>query len=223
MLSNDRAQKRAGGAPRHVCGGKAIKNKEKKLARIEAAARYLFAEHGFEATTTRAIAARAHIAVGTLFLYFPEKRDLLVHMFASAVAAARENALATLPTEAPLGTQLMHLFGALFDGYERDLRMARVFVKELLFLDGERRTELLAITLGFYDQLTGQVEAAKQRGEVAPAVSAVHVANVCFSLYVTSLIGWLGGIFPDRALMEHQLRASIDLVLAGASGRRNAR
>lgn len=42
------------------------------------AAASLFAEKGFHATTTQEIAKRAGVAEGTIFRYFPSKRDLLM-------------------------------------------------------------------------------------------------------------------------------------------------
>lgn len=41
------------------------------------AALELFAEKGFAATRAEEVAARAHVAKGTLYLYFPSKEDLL--------------------------------------------------------------------------------------------------------------------------------------------------
>jgi AcrR family transcriptional regulator len=45
--------------------------------RILEVAQKLFAERGFEATTTRDIARAAHIATGTLFNYFPTKEAIV--------------------------------------------------------------------------------------------------------------------------------------------------
>ena len=53
------------------------RNRRDKLQRITAAARALFVEKGFDETTTREIARRADVALGTLFLYATDKRDLL--------------------------------------------------------------------------------------------------------------------------------------------------
>ena len=53
------------------------RNKLDKLQRIKHAARTLFIEKGFDETTTREIARRAGVALGTLFLYATDKRDLL--------------------------------------------------------------------------------------------------------------------------------------------------
>lgn len=58
-------------------------NKEKAKAdrkkQIMEAAISIFSEKGFERATTKAIAAKAGVAEGTIFIYFPTKRDLLVN------------------------------------------------------------------------------------------------------------------------------------------------
>ncbi len=66
-------------------------NAETKAAtrqRILEAAERLFAEQGFEATTTRDIASAAGIASGTLFNYFPTKEAIVGCLAATAFEAA---------------------------------------------------------------------------------------------------------------------------------------
>src|SRR5215472_18786691 len=53
------------------------RNKLDKLKRIKAAARELFLEQGYDSATTREIARRADVGLGTLFSYASDKRDLL--------------------------------------------------------------------------------------------------------------------------------------------------
>ena len=53
------------------------RNKLDKLRRIKAAARELFLEQGYDNATTREIARRAEVGLGTLFSYASDKRDLL--------------------------------------------------------------------------------------------------------------------------------------------------
>jgi AcrR family transcriptional regulator len=57
------------------------------------AARRLFAENGFEATTTRDIARAAKIASGTLFNYFTTKEAILACMVEKALGNALEDAV----------------------------------------------------------------------------------------------------------------------------------
>jgi AcrR family transcriptional regulator len=51
-----------------------------KRARIEAAARAVFADFGYEGASIEEITSRASTAVGAFYLYFPSKRQLLVHL-----------------------------------------------------------------------------------------------------------------------------------------------
>lgn len=135
-------------------------NKQDKRERLTRAAHELFSEQGYEATTIRQIAERAGIGVGTIFLYARDKPGLLFLLFSDAVLAVEREAFATLPTAddtAPAGSttpkqsrprrargdegdlllhQLVHVFSAFYRHYTTNRHLARLFVKELLFLDG---------------------------------------------------------------------------------------
>jgi TetR/AcrR family transcriptional regulator, mexJK operon transcriptional repressor len=56
---------------------------EKKRAQIRAAAKQLFLQHGFQATSTDAIAATASISKETLYRYYAKKEDLFVDVLRS--------------------------------------------------------------------------------------------------------------------------------------------
>lgn len=56
---------------------------EKKQAQIRAAAKQLFLQHGFQATSTDAIAAEASISKETLYRYYAKKEDLFVDVLRS--------------------------------------------------------------------------------------------------------------------------------------------
>src|SRR6516164_7696469 len=73
--------------------GQRERNKLDKLRRIKEAARELFVAKGFDDTTTREIAVRAGVGIGTIFVYAENKRDLLfliVNEELEAVAADAE-------------------------------------------------------------------------------------------------------------------------------------
>jgi len=65
--------------------------KQRTRARILEAGRKLFADKGFGKTTTRDVAARARIAAGTLFNYFPTKEALAMTLFAEDLDGARDD------------------------------------------------------------------------------------------------------------------------------------
>ena len=60
--------------------------KEETRGRILDKAAELFLSQGFEATTTRDIAAEAGLAAGTLFNYFPSKETLAMSMVGEALS-----------------------------------------------------------------------------------------------------------------------------------------
>ncbi len=191
------------------------RGKREKLARIEKAGRALFARRGFEATTTRAIAERADIGIGTLFLYFPKKEDLLVHLFQRDIGGVTAELFATLPADAPLLEQLLHLFDGLLAYYERDPALSRVFIKELLFLDAPRRERVTDFTVEFLGRVAALVADARRRRALAGGAEPHALASAAFGLYCFTLISWLGGILPDRATARARLRESLGLLLAG--------
>jgi len=65
--------------------------KEKTRQRILKAAFDLFVGRGFYETTTRDIAAKARIATGTLFNYFPTKEALAMEIIAEALESGRDD------------------------------------------------------------------------------------------------------------------------------------
>ncbi len=54
--------------------------RDERVADIMLAARTVFCEKGYEAASTAEIAARAGVVEGTLYRYFPSKRDLLIRV-----------------------------------------------------------------------------------------------------------------------------------------------
>lgn len=196
-------------------GGLRERSRNDKRRRILAAGRALFSGHGFDATTTRAIAERAGIGTGTLFLYFPEKRDLLLQLFKDEIEPVHRAAVAALDPAMPLLEALVRVFRSLFDAYARDLRLSRVFLSELAFLDPARRGDLMRFTQEFLDALAGLVERARSHGEVRRGVDPRRAASALFRIYYAVLIQWAGGGLPSPDAAERELRDSLALLLDG--------
>jgi AcrR family transcriptional regulator len=86
-----------------------------RRAQILAAARRLFAERGFHATTTRDLAEAADINDGLLYRYFANKQEILTALADEAVAVF-ESAPA-LPVDAPLPLPLETLLTLAGSGF----------------------------------------------------------------------------------------------------------
>ena len=190
------------------------RRKEETLRRIEEAAWALFTTRGYETTSTRQIADQADIAAGTLFHYFPEKRSLLIHLMQREIDDAAQRAFDGMAAST-LEQQLVHVFEALTDCYARERRLGRVFIKELLFTDGEQRAESAAWTFDLVKRIARLIRASQLRGELDPSIAPMEAAQQLFSAHYFGLVTWLGGTIPSRAAQEEQFRASLRLLLRG--------
>src|SRR5581483_4992689 len=137
-----------------------------KRERLRAAAWHLFSTVGYEATTTRAIAERAGVASGTLFLYARDKQDLLFLVFEERLRAAVDDAFRTLPHGVSLTAQLLHIFRRMFEMYGENGQVSRQFVKELPGAEGPNADRVNALTVTFFQKVGSLVERAQERGEI---------------------------------------------------------
>ena len=198
--------------------GKRDDNKQHKRAQIIAAARVLFAGDGYDATTTRAIAEAAGIGVGTLFLYAPTKPDVLWLLFGTDMGIVLDDALATLPAQAPLLDQLMHLFGAFFDFYLRDPRLGRAYVRELLGLSPLFRLERQALEHRLFAAMAKLLGEAVASGELRADLQPQVAIFASFSLYFSALQAWISGELAET-MARPLLRAELALLLEGAQAK----
>jgi AcrR family transcriptional regulator len=196
--------------------GRAERNKRDKRERLIRAARELFKTKGFQSTTTSEIAELAKVAKGTLFFHAKSKEALLVMMFQEEVGDAIQRAFAKVPV-APFIEQLMRVFGVMLRQNQRDLGLARVFVKELAFVRGERHGIDLVME-GLFNRLSGLIERAKDRGEIAKEVDSALLAYNLFALYFAFLVLWLGSGARSPEGRRPSLRQMMELQLGAVSG-----
>jgi AcrR family transcriptional regulator len=196
--------------------GRAERNKRDKRERLIRAARELFRTKGFEATTTSEIAAAADVAKGTLFFHAKSKEALLVMMFQEEVGDAIERAFAEIPA-APFLDQLVHVFDMMLRQNLRDVGLARIFVKELAFVSGERHGIDLVMK-GLFEKLGTLIERAKNNGEVAKEIDSALLGYNLFALYFVFLMLWLGSGAQSPEERRPSLRQMLELQLRGVSG-----
>ena len=81
------------------------RNKAERRRRVLEAARDVFREFGYDDATTREIATRAGVAVGTVFVYARDKRDLLMMIVNDDLEAVTEASFAALDGDAAVARQ----------------------------------------------------------------------------------------------------------------------
>jgi len=191
------------------------RNKREKRERLRDAAAELFESVGFENTTTRAIAERAGVAAGTVFLYAQDKADLLFLVFHDEAEAALAEGMATMPKSRALSAQLMHLFGAVFAVYRRHPRAAGPFLGALPASRGQNAIAMNVLTMNFIVKMADLVDAAKVRGEVDAGIEPLLAAQNFFALYFFALTTWVSGMSTLENALDPTLRQAVLLQLRG--------
>jgi AcrR family transcriptional regulator len=178
-------------------------------SRILEAARDRFTEAGFEAATTREIAAAAGIATGTLFNYFPSKEAIVMAMAAEALDEARRKFDA-----GPRGDSLEEDLFALVAAELRGLRPHRGYLRPVLetalspMARAEASPEGEAIRVGHLEAV-GRLVTAPGRAEPLSPVAW----NLYWTLYTGVLAFWACDSSPHQedtlAVLDHYLRAFV--------------
>ncbi len=199
--------------PSPAAQNRAERRKRDTRERIKRAARMLFARKGFEAATTREIARAADVGVGTVFLHGGSKQDLLVTIFREEAGQAVDAAFAAMKP-APLLDQLLAVFGALIAHHERNPGLARVFVKELPFVDNKRHGRA-AFMAGLLRRIAALIDRARERGELRRDVPSFRLAQNLFAIYFGCLQEWLGTGSLAADQRDVALRSALELQLSG--------
>ena len=202
-------------AKHHQPAGRRVEQKAATRERIVQAAWELFNRDGYDGTTTKAVAERAGVAAGTVFVHARDKPELLFLVMSSMIAETIGEAFRTLPPQAPFIDQVLHLFRGPVSYYGRHPQVGRAFLKTMPGADGPNAQKLNAQTFAFIERLAGLVRAAGERGELARELDANLAARAIFALYFVSLLAWLNGVAPIEAVLDPLLRQSLELLVRG--------
>ncbi len=192
-----------------------VQQKHDTRERVRKAALELFTRDGFSATTTKAVAERAGVAAGTVFVHASDKEDLLFLVMHDELQAVVDEAFETLPANAPLLEQLLHLFGGVIRSYAKHPEIALAFIKALPGARGPNGQRVDALTFAFLHRVAALVRAAQERGAFAPDALPLLVAQNAFALYFFTVLSCLSGYTTFETAIEPHLRMSLELALRG--------
>ncbi|TJZ66678.1 TetR/AcrR family transcriptional regulator [Chitiniphilus eburneus] len=190
--------------------GRRERKRQQTLDHLADTAWALFHEHGFDAVTMEAIAARADVAKGTLYKHFPVKEALLRHRFHRDLAAglpALLRELALLPTAAArLHAFFRHNADWSIGHREFLAHYVRFRLGEVGAADGISHSGL--------DRLFAELIAAgQQHGEFRRGHDATVLARNLQFLHLCALLRWLHTPALD---LRAEFAAMLDLFLHGA-------
>ncbi len=171
-----------------VTQGRRERKKEETRRRITLSALELFHEKGFDATTVDEITERADVAKGTFFNYFPRKEAVLEALSQEWMERAEEHAAFHGRTSSE---RIKAIFGGVAEAYGQDRALARMLVRVSM----ERMVcpEEDAKRTGLYSLVAAAVEDGKASGEFRPDLDADAVFGVVASVFMGTLIWWVGG------------------------------
>ena len=118
--------------PKHT-NGKREANKLDKLDRIKRAARELFTTVGYDKSTTRQIAKKAGVALGTVFTYATTKRDLLYLVSDDLLAGARDLAAKSFRQDRSLEHNFVAFCAVFYKVIGAQPKLSKVVFRDLSF------------------------------------------------------------------------------------------
>jgi AcrR family transcriptional regulator len=193
------------------------RNKIDKLRRIEDAARELFIAKGFDDTTTREIAIRAGVGMGTIFLYAGNKRDLLFLIANDELAAIADKAATSFRSGVPVVTNLMRTFRLHYEFFGVQPALSRFELREMMFYDsGQQAKRFQATRDRVIALMTQTVRAGQEHGLIKRGEDAAFIGWIAFCIYQIELRRWLTSDTPDLQAGLKRLEKALRLFLSGA-------
>lgn len=197
-------------------------NKNDKLQRIKQAAREYFLTRDFDRATTREIAARAGVALGTLFTYATDKRDLLFLAVNDELEEIIRKAAAANRPDAPLIDNFLAVFGLFYRYFAQHPHLSRLVLREMLFFESGEQAKRFLASRARLIALSGQIiRQAITRGEIKSDEEPDFVGWLVFSVYGAEVRRWLWTGKPSLRAGMIRLRRALALFTSGLKSRRS--
>lgn len=196
--------------------GQRERNKLDKMDRIRSAALELFLAKGYEATTTKEIAEAADVAIGTVFMYANDKRDLLFLIFNDALDGVVDLAFSRIDSRQPLSLQVFEVFSHFYAAFHRQVLLARLLLRELVFFsEGKQAAQYMENRRRIMAQLQAMAREAIANGTIRADGDVERIANTFFFLYSGEVRFWLSDEKPELKKGLASMKATFALLGTG--------
>jgi AcrR family transcriptional regulator len=196
--------------------GQRERNKRDKLLRIKNAAHDLFVSKGYDDTTTREIAVRAGVGMGTVFTYAANKRDLLFLIANEDLKELTRKAASDISPDASLMTNVMAIFRNHYEFYSRQPELSRLMLREMLFYDsGQQANQFKTTREKLMSLICEAVRFAQQNKTVRTSEDARTVGWMLFCIYQVESRNWLSEANLDLKEGLDRLAHLLRICLAG--------
>jgi AcrR family transcriptional regulator len=195
-----------------------------KRRRINEAARAVFTEFGYKRASMREIARRAGVATGTLFLYAPDKRNLLLWIVNDDLARVTAKTFGDVKAGRVPGdllTQLVHVFEARYHYGSTYPDLSLHALQELVMRrnlngaplpDPEHDQQVLVMR----DSVAYLVRAHQRLGPIRTNEDPEAIARLILAVYHAAIRNWLRDSV-DVAEGVAELRLLLRLAIEGVA------
>jgi AcrR family transcriptional regulator len=191
-------------------------NKEDKARRIGEAARAAFISKGYDEASMREIAAAAGVALGTLFIYAANKRDLLFLVVNDELEAVAKEAEAAVRPEAPMMANFLAAYRPIYAFFGREPRLSRLTLREMMFYETGSQAKRFVGTRNRLVALSVEiVRIAQKNKDIASKEDCQALGTVLFAIFQIEIRTWLTGGTIDLAKGLDRLRRSLATVIKG--------
>ncbi len=200
------------------------RGKNEKERRIKEAAKAVFSDVGYDAATTREIARRAHVSIGTIFVYAKDKRDLLFLVINDELDPVAARAHRELPDNKPVLDRLCALARPWYVYFAANLTLGRYAFREMTFYEphsidfGEQCARYRARMRRIESWHCEIVAQGKERGELKFKGNAAVAGNLIYKIYLGEIRSWIHEAKPDVGQGIRSLRTKFAIVLDGLRG-----
>ena len=186
---------------------------EARARRIIESTIELAEEGGFEAVRLRDVAARAEVAMGTLYRRFHSKEDLLVAALELETRAIEERMRQRPPKGGNSSERAISFFALTTQGMLRRPNLSRAMLKAAAA--GE---PALARKVGLFHDMMRRMIVGALRGQPVEFEDESMtdrerlLGDVMNRVWFAVMVGWSGGLYTS-AQINQQMRAAVELIL----------
>lgn len=186
---------------------------EERARRIIESTIELAEEGGFEAVRLRDVAARAEVAMGTLYRRFHSKEDLLVAALEQETRRMEERVRQRPPKGGTASERAISFFVIATRGMLRRPNLSRAMLKAAAA--GE---PALARKVGLFHDMTRRMIVGALRGKpLLPGDETMTererlLGDVLNQIWFAVMIGWSGGL-ETQVSIHDRMRASVELIV----------
>ncbi len=192
-----------------------------KEQQIINAAMELFAQKGYFYTNVKEIADKANVGVGTVYIYFQNKDEILITLFKGFFSKVAERISQVLERDMNTLDKLKLALRVLIDRLSQNIDMARVFVVEL-----DQSHQALShlsplIFKQFYRWISALVEEAQEQNLLREDININIMSISAFGIIQALLSDWVTNKYSTQKLLNMQ-DIALEYYMKGIERRSNA-